>query len=538
MSFDLTEEPWLPVVSLDGRPDEVGLAAILREAHQFRRIIGQTPPMTAALHRLLLALAHRVYGPSSLRRWEELWTDQRLPADELSRYFEEHSRRFHLFDDDVPFFQCPAVAAVSPSSAAKLVPYRSVGNNTTLFDHTTSRDEVTLTPAEAARWLVTLQAYDPGGLKTPYQKDKSSQAAPANWFGMVLVEGMSLKETLLLNLMRYCPDDEQPRNTTPADRPVWEVDPPAPEPDQRRPKGWTDLLTWPSRRVWLWHRQMGDRTVVDRVVVTPGTRLKVEPENYEWMAAYRRPEISKRRRAEGTPSAPARGPWYPIRLEEHRGIWRHSHELLLAPVDKGEQHTHQRPDTLEHVATLVAREVIPSNAVYTLRVFGQRLDRKFSYVQQALEEAVAAPVALLKAQHEVAGPIIGHGIRLADRVGSALKQMERDYRKAMGGDRSTNREPDYWPLELDYWPRLAPPFDRFLRDFADVLEAGASSKPATEAWANSVRRIARRAAERWAEGSPRLGRSLVTVGEHYGRFAGQLTYHLNAYHDHLAGYGT
>jgi CRISPR system Cascade subunit CasA len=526
VSFDLIEEPWLPVVSLDGRPDAVGLATLLHNAHTIRGIIGQTPPMTAALYRLVLALAHRVYGPSTLARWEELWSDERLPTDELPKYLSEHPRRFDLFDQDRPFLQCPAVATASPSSAAKLVPYRSVGNNTTLFDHTTSRDEVTLTPAEAARWLVTLQAYDPGGLKTPHTKVKSSQAAPANWFGVVLLEGRDLKQTLLLNLMSYNLDDEQPPNTSLADRPAWEGNPPPPEPDERRPAGWTDLLTWPSRRVWLGHRQIGDETVVDRVVITPGTRLKAEPEENEWMAAYRRLELKKGRRAKCKEDTPAYGPWYPIRLQEHRGVWRHSQELFLAPEARKERRCRQRPAALDHVANMVGREAIPSNTVYTLRVFGQQLDSKFSVVHQSLEETVAAPVALLKAEHKAAGPVIGYSVILVSLVGSALNQMERGYCKEFGREVVSS-------LELAYWPRLSEPFNRFLRALAKALESGA---PLASDWAKDVRRIARGAADRWAEGSPRQGRNLAAAAAHHGKFIGQLNQYIDAYHGHLAGY--
>lgn len=475
MPFDLIEERWLPVVYLNGQTDDVGLATLLHEAQQIRRIIGQTPPMTAALHRLVLALAHSVYKPLGSVRWEKFWKDKQLPPQELTKYLVKHPGRFDLFDETRPFFQCPALATVAASSAAKLVPYRSVGNNTTLFDHTTSKDEVTLTPAEAARWLVTLQAYDPGGLKTPYTKEKSSQAAPANSFGLVLLEGNNLLETLLLNLMPYNPDDEQPRSTSLTDRPVWEAEPPDPEPDARRPKGWTDLLTWPSRRVWLGHRQAGDRTVVDRVVITPGDRLDAAREDNEWMAAYRRPEVRKAGQAKGGTSKPTYGPWYPIRLQEHRGVWRHSQELFLAPTGV-EERRQQRPATLDHVARMVGREAIPDDAVYTLRVFGQQLDSKSAVVHQALEESVAAPVALLKAEYQVAGPVIGHSIELANLVGGALNQMERDYCAEFRGLPSAS-------LELDYWPRLPQPFDRFLLALALALKADQTPSPAAKVWA-------------------------------------------------------
>ncbi|MFY1681639.1 type I-E CRISPR-associated protein Cse1/CasA [Micromonospora sp. WMMD730] len=522
MRFNLTEQPWLPVVRMDGTRDELDLVELLTDAHLLRRILGQTPPMTAALHRLVLAFMHRAYGPASEVEWAELWRAERLPTPKVL------ADRFELFDAERPFLQCPAVAGVAASSAAKLVPHRAVGNNTTLFDHTTASAEVRLTPAEAARWLVTLQAYDPGGMKTPYRKDKASQAAPANAMGMVLVEGGTLKETLLLNLMPYCPDDEAPRSTGVDDRPAWEAAPPGPEPDQRHPEGWTDLLTWPARRVWLVPRQIDGSTYVDRVVITPGTRLAGEPQDQEWMAAHRRSKSKKGRTTKGRSTKPTYGPWYPLRLQEHRGIWRFSQELLLAPIGSEERHW-QRPLTLDHVARMVMDGVIPRHAVYTLRVFGQQLDSKGSVVQQSLEETVAMPVALLRADHPVAGPVIGRSIELANLVGSALNQMDREHRAQF-------KAPAAHGLDLAYWPLLSRPFDALLEALARALESGTSPVPAARGWDREVRRIATEAAVRWAEGSPRQGRNLEIAGQCYGQFIDQLNGEINAYRGHLAGY--
>ncbi|MGW5578901.1 type I-E CRISPR-associated protein Cse1/CasA [Micromonospora chokoriensis] len=537
MRFNLAEEPWLPVVWLDNtgeagdHPDEVDLVTLLTKAHLIRRILGHTPPMTAALYRLVLALMHRVYGPVSEDEWGALWQAEQLPAPTHSQGGAGQAfqaRWFELFDSERPFFQCPAVAEVPPSSAAKLVPHLAVGNNTTLFDHTTATDEVRLSPAEAARWLVTLQAYDPGGMKTPYAKDKSSQAAPANGMGLVLVEGSNLKETLLLNLMPYLPGEDMPRNNDADDRPVWEADPPRPEPDKRHPKGWTDLLTWPSRRVWLVPRQYDGTMCVDRVVITPGTRLAGNPEDHEWMAAHRRTRIRQGRSTKGRTTTPTYGPWYPMRLQEHRGVWRFSQELLLAPIGGEERHW-QRPPTLDHIATMSAGGYIAPDAVYTLRIFGQQLDSKGSVIQQALEETVAAPVALLRADFKVAGPVIGYSIELANLVGSALTQMERDHRAQFRAAASSS-------LDLTYWPRLSRPFDTFLQAIAVGLETGTSLARATQTWASAIRQIASQAAVRWAEGSPRQGRNLEVAGECYGRFTDQLDAELRAYRGHLAGF--
>ncbi len=547
MRFNLLDEPWLPVVRLDGAADEVGLVGLVREAHKLRRIVGETSPMTAALHRLVLAFLYRVYQPLDEDTWAELWRAEGLPAElsddtgeapkgaRLANYLAEYRDRFALFDAQRPFFQCPAVAGVPPKSAAKLVPYRAAGNNVTLFDHTTADDEVRLTPAEAARWLVTLQAYDPGGLKSAYKKEKSSEQAPGNRFGMVLIEGGNLKETLLLNLMRYEPAAEKPRRTWPHDRPVWEADPPGPEPGDRLPLGWTDLLTWPSRRVWLLACEIDGRTYVDRVVITPGDKLKAELPDNEWMAAYQR--FEERKKSTRKSSKPSYGPWRAVRLEANRGVWRHAEELLLAPSGSEEMYR-QRPGTLEHVADMVEAEEIAPDAVYTLRIFGQQLDSNASIVEQVLEEAVAAPVTLLRAEETVAGPVIGYSVKLAASVGNELIAMEHAYRAQLAASLSKDRERKAGPknLELAYWPRLAQPFNGFLRQLATTLRANRRDSAAASRWADAVRRIGQKAAQDWAESPPRQGRHLEAAAESYEQFLGQLHRRVDAYRGYIAGY--
>jgi len=510
--FDLVEEQWIPVVDRKGVSRTVGLAEVLLTAHESRGIVGETPPMTAALYRLVLALAHRVYGPVDDDAWGGLGRAEGFAEQPLRNYLTEFPDRFDLFDERRPFLQCPAVATRGASSAAKLVPHRAVGNNTTLFDHTTAADEVILDPDEAARWLVTLQAYDPGGLKTPYRSDKSSERAPCNWFGMVLIEGATLKETLLLNMLRYHPAEQQPRMTTDADRPVWEAEqPPPPEPRRRTPDGWTDVLTWPSRRVWLSSRSTPTTTVVDGVVITPGDRRVGDLPDTEWMAAYRRPD----RKGAGL---------FPVRLAHGRGVWRFSRELLLAG-----NRSWQRSYPLEQLSARVEAGHIPPNAVYTLRIFGQQLDPKATIVRQVLEESVVAPVALLRAEDPRVGRIIGHAVSLAADAGRALRDMQREHAAEFSAEAAAD-------LELAYWPHLPRPFDTFLRDLGAALTAGSGEFAAADAWAVEVARNAHQAAQRWAEGSPRRGRSVLAAGACYGRFTGKL-HHLGAvFRSHASGF--
>ncbi|MEV0680108.1 type I-E CRISPR-associated protein Cse1/CasA [Actinosynnema sp. NPDC050436] len=518
--FDLLTEQWIPVLDLDGNADEVGLEQVFLRADRLLRIVGETPPMTAALYRVVQALLHRAYGPADGAAWGALWEGTAFPEEPLVKYLKDKRSRFDLFDPQWPFFQCAALAKLTPSTPYKLVAHRAVGNKVTLFDHTTAQDQVTMSPAQAARWLVTNQAYDPGGMKTPFPKDKSSQKAPCNTMGVVLLEGATLKETLLLNAPTYMPELE--RGTKAGDRPVWEADDvPEGDPKPRPAHGWTDLLTWPSRRILLHHREEDGRRVVDGVVLTPGDRYHGSSPVDEKMAAFRQPI--------GSNGKPMRDkPLLAVRLHPIRGVWRHSVELLMSDR-REENRSRLRPRTLHLIPDRVADGYIRATAVYTLRVFGQQLDDKGSVVEAYLEDQVPAPVALLRADDPVLGALIGTAIALADNAGAALRHMERDYRKDKRARPSST-------LDLDYWPHLDSAFATLLTDLGDRWSAGAATTDAVTAWSRHVRRTARHAGERWARSGRSDVNDLVLMAKYFDRFLTRLNSLIRTFETEVRNY--
>lgn len=521
--FNLVTETWIPVVGRDGMSSKAGLEDVILNAHRIQRIAAEAPTMTAALYRLVLALFHRVYGPPSEARWRELWEDTCLPSDELQNYLDRFRDRFSLFHPQRPFMQCAALSSLAPSTPAKLVPYRAVGNNVTLFDHTTSADRILLSADEAARWLVTAQAFDPGGMKTPYEKDKSSERGPCNHFGVVLVEGANLKETLLLNALVYQPDFEKPAMTKPDDRTVWEEDAgPSPRPEPpRTPRGWADLLTWPSRRVLLSSTATDGTAMVDGVVLTPGVRLNSYLPDEEKMAAFRKPRDGK-----GKPKRDA--PMLPIRLHPVGGIWRHSVELLMIdPWEEGK--SRQRPPALDQVSELTNSGYIPEDTVYTLRVFGQQLDSKASVVEAWLEDEVVAPVALLRARDERLGGLIGCAIAFADDAGSALRALQNNYRKELRAGPASD-------IDLSYWPPLSRPFNEFLVELSAAQVAKRTERPVSEEWGRKVAQMARSVADRWISGSPEEASKIIVLGRQLGLFRSRLATAHHGYLREIASY--
>ena len=87
-AFNLLDEPWIPCVFLgSGALQELGLRDTLVRAHEIRAIVDPSPLVTVALHRLLLAVLHRVFGPLNAAAWARLWEQERLDecVEEMKR---------------------------------------------------------------------------------------------------------------------------------------------------------------------------------------------------------------------------------------------------------------------------------------------------------------------------------------------------------------------------------------------------------------------------------------------------------------------
>lgn len=238
-----------------GSACELSLADALVRAHEIREIFDESPLVTVALHRLLLAILHRNFGPPGRKAWFDLWKRGRWDAKKLSEYFSRWHERFEVFHPERPFYQVPEMDGVSRQPAAILFQEMAAGNNTTLFDHSFEAEQPALPAARAARGLVARQAYSVGfGKSSPFYFSDS----PLLRGFTVLVSGENLFQTLALNLVRY--DEEHPiaRSHGRQDLPAWEQDrPAAPRKEGSRPAGYLDYLTWQSRRIHLYPEEDG-----------------------------------------------------------------------------------------------------------------------------------------------------------------------------------------------------------------------------------------------------------------------------------------
>jgi CRISPR system Cascade subunit CasA len=110
-------------------------------------ISDSSPLVTAALHRLLLAILHRCFGPATPEDWAVLWRgrDKGFPMDRIRSYLLAWRHRFDLFDEARPFYQTAKLRSQKRKApASKLLPELASGNNATLFDHTCDAEVIAL----------------------------------------------------------------------------------------------------------------------------------------------------------------------------------------------------------------------------------------------------------------------------------------------------------------------------------------------------------------------------------------------------------
>lgn len=277
--FNLYADSWIPVRYLqpkDGKSfAELSIREIFQKSPKIAEIAGEMPIQSVAILRLLIAILMRSQTYENggetytLDRecWKSLWDNPAELFEAVEEYFADYRERFNLIDRERPFMQ---VADLHTSKnefkgVDELVADIPAGND--LFTTRLRNKTTSLSYAEAARWLVTLQAWDISGIKAgavgdPRVKGGKGYPIGQGWLGqagIVVLKGESLYETLLLNTV---PTDLYPLAGLAkemdylADMPPWEREP-ADNQCQRGvgelpiATGPVDLLTWQSRRVRL-----------------------------------------------------------------------------------------------------------------------------------------------------------------------------------------------------------------------------------------------------------------------------------------------
>jgi CRISPR system Cascade subunit CasA len=336
-----------------------------------------------------------------------------------------------------------------------------------------------ISPAEAARWVVHCQAFDPSGIKSgavgdPRVKNGKGYPIGTGWAGSlggVFVEGRTLRETLLLNLLpaAHLRSDDR-------DLPVWERPPQTgceEVPGGREPYGPLDLYTWQSRRI----RLVGDGDAVTGVIVANGDQLR--PQNRHDLEP-----LSVWRRSQAQEKALKRPLVYmPREHDPERAIWRGLAALLPAatPVQGRGPADALAPAVLGWIGQAHYRGDLAADQHVRARAIGMCYGSQQATTIEIVDDAMDMAVALLAERHRELAAAAVTAVEHADAGAAALGNLAANLAEAAGGDgagpKDRGREQAYAALDA--------PFRHWLAG----LDPRSDPREALEAWHKTAHRI-------------------------------------------------
>jgi CRISPR system Cascade subunit CasA len=494
MEFNLIEEHFIPCVITNGQSRAFSLRDVLAQAHEIAEIRDNSPLVTAALHRLLLAILHRCFGPKSNAERAAILRAGHFEKKRLDEYLARWRDRFDLFHEKCPFYQAAGFQTKEPSSISRLAQELSRGNNAALFDHTIDNPPPALTPAQAARVVIAEQAYAIGGGKSD---TGNTTSAPLVGGVLILARGDTLFQTLCLNLTVY--KEDQPVSSLDSDAPVWERQSPR-RPDQcsGTPDGYLDYLTWQSRTLRLHPEEEDGQTVVRRVSYAQGRKSTAPLGFFDPMMAYRRDKKDGDR---------------PLRFSEFRELWRDSAALFQF----GETGQFKGPTCLETLRSLPG-EVLPRAGRYRVSAFGLCTDKaKVNFWRQ---ESLPLPLAYLdqpqlveqlKRALSMADQVAGKALRAAAWA-AAAQRLTANAEQKPDTDRVQAMVKALAPERL-YWSRLELPFREFL---GQLPGEETHQEDCIRAWFTKKLRTESRQAYEQTFGRHDAGRDLKAFDRVYG----------------------
>lgn len=532
-SFNLIDKPWIPCLTVEDAQVELSLRDTLAQAHQLREIRADTPSETAALHRLLLAVTHWVFGPKDRETWIGLWRRRQegLDGSNLDKKLVQWYARFDLFHQEHPFFQVVDETALGRRDTInKMIPRFT--QDSTLFEHTLNdaKRGVRLTSAQAARALITAQYYSLG-----YQQFVDAPCARAVMF---LIQGSNLLETLLLNLTRY-PDEEGSYASPSDDAPAWVqgnmfevvIDGESVSRDavlspnggkkkvyeNHAPLGRLDYLTWPNRKIKLIPEGTADEPFVRTIAWAPGMRLRDDV--LDSMQYYTKTDKG----------------WQAYTLQTERSFWRD----LASFLRFSRSGPAVRPiASILWITDFVRRIPELHDKTYILTAFGMAKNK--ASLEYLRHETTPLPIALLQ-KEELVGDL-SRSLQSAERVATVIRrssftlawlilspqtEAEKfakddtvDARMAKGRSKESKDDEAKrtyklhrsWGVEGYYWSDLEVQFHHLIQALPDTAEQ------AMETWRVAVRRAANVAFDRmirYAGGEQRAQRAAAVARQRF-----------------------
>ncbi|MHB1295322.1 MAG: type I-E CRISPR-associated protein Cse1/CasA [Anaerolineae bacterium] len=483
-SYNLWDEPWIPLVEQDGTLLRLGIRRTLIDAHTLRGIYEPSPLASIGVLRLLVAVLQDALAPQDANNLFALWVAGRFPEDCVEQFGCQFHDRFDLFSEDSPFLQS-ADLGLTPAkddrvkSIGYLVPELPTGSEITHYRHG-GVGEYMLCPACAARGLAMVPPFATSGgagIKP------SINGVPPIY---VMPQGETLFASLAASLL--CPPFQPKAASHGTDRAWWRRPPCVGRGEVTTDVGYLHSLTFAARRVRLHPELLNAACTRCGEVTEWGVRTMVydmgesRPKGPPiWLDPFAAYHVSKK----GDP--------VPLRPQEGKALWREYASLfLVASKDAGRL----RPrvlDQLGQLHDLVEEGLVAEVPIVTYRCVGIRTDMKakvFEWVDGVLD---VPPILLRNSRGAI---VVDEAIRYASDCAQAFRDV---FRAAYArGSRGAER---HMSLRLRsegaYWATLVQPFRQL------VLQVGPGEQIAEArlSWAERVGREAQACYQTVVEGA-------------------------------------
>lgn len=444
--FNLLQEPWILVITLDGKVEEHSLIEVLAHAHEYRRLAGELPTQDLAIMRLLLAVLQTVVyrynvdgkealpenAEEAVARWTAIWRAGRLPIEQLNAYLQKYAERFWLFHPIRPFYQVPGAHVGTEGTAAKLNGEISQSNNKIrLFASRKGVGSQGLTYAEAARWLLYLNGFDDTAAKP---KGKGLPSPGAGWLGklgIVFAEGDNLFETLLLNLVII---NTKEKACWEIPKPTWEaaIAKSSERTEINLPTNQAELLTLQSRRILL--QRKADK--VTGYTLLGGDFFPREAALSEQMTFWKESELDRR------PVI------VPRRNDRSKQMWRDFANLVIC----GEQDI--RPGIVRWIEYLKGLKKIDKKKYICFRTASVQYGDKDFFVTDIFGDYVSFSLGILTEAGSNWSKLIKDEIVKCDEAAKIVADLDRDLRTAAGAAADKNdeqaKEQFYYEIDMPF----------------------------------------------------------------------------------------
>lgn len=452
-NFNLLDEPWIPVENPQGQLKEVSLRELFSQAGELKRIVDASPPVTAALYRLVFTITSRALLVGDVEAWQDAWDDADVQTEVLA-YLEKHRGRFDLFSAEAPFSQVKGM----PESC-RLFPWTKLAlelppnSSKLLFDHTSTQSPPACNPATAARNLLASIAFTVGAGKSCTGHTAN---APLTAAIVVIPEGPCLLDTLLANMFTLTADD----------LPIWERPPlTASELIAQNGAAWqghAERLTWPARAVELIPED--------------------EAGNIRWIRfgmGWRSPSIEGDRDPWVTYQTNRKGDRFPLKLNPSRMVWRDFHAMLAGAADG----TRESVEMVTRLASLSDAERTPPGS-WTILITAITADK--ASIKAWKQERWRIPASVLRDATSLA--TLHAAILQAEEYGESVrKHVWVMVQNLLGGPGTADSSQvsdvaNRLPVTDTYWAELG-------SSFQELLELLGEDPPAAkEFWAGAIER--------------------------------------------------